>query len=73
MKCALCKKLVHRVICGDSRLPEVYDAFLKEIIRFSLTDPPLHNELYRRYKKDKLQIENDNMTSADFFTFFWIL
>ncbi len=63
------KKLVHRVVCGDSRLPEVYDTLLEgKFFDLVLTDPP-YNVNYTGGTKDKLQIENDNMTSADFYTF----
>jgi DNA modification methylase len=66
---SLQKKLVHRVVCGDSRQPEVYDALLQgKLFDLVLTDPP-YNVNYTGGTKDKLQIENDNMTSADFYTF----
>lgn len=63
------KKLVHRVVCGDSRLSEVYSLLLEgKLFDLLLTDPP-YNVNYTGGTKDKLQIENDNMTSADFYTF----
>lgn len=63
------KKLTHRVVCGDSRLPEVYDTLLEgKLFDLVLTDPP-YNVNYTGGTKDRLQIENDNMTSADFYTF----
>jgi DNA modification methylase len=63
------KKLVHRVVCGDSRLTDVYDVLLEgKLFDLLLTDPP-YNVNYTGGTKDKLQIENDNMTSADFYTF----
>jgi DNA modification methylase len=63
------KKLVHRVICGDSRITTVYDVLLEgKLFDLLLTDPP-YNVNYTGGTKDKLQIENDNMTSADFYTF----
>lgn len=66
---SLQKKLKHRVICGDSRIPEVYDTLLEgKLFDLVLTDPP-YNVNYTGGTKDKLQIENDNMTSADFYTF----
>jgi len=63
------KKLVHRVVCGDSRLPEVYDTLLEgKLFDLVLTDPP-YNVNYTGGTKERLQIENDNMSSADFYTF----
>ena len=63
------KKLVHRVICGDSRLPEVYDTLLEgKLFDLVLTDPP-YNVNYTGGTKERLQIENDNMSTADFYTF----
>jgi len=63
------KKLIHRVVCGDSRLPEVYEVLLEgKSFDLLLTDPP-YNVNYTGGTKDKLQIENDNMSSADFYTF----
>lgn len=66
---SLQKKLVHRVICGDSREPDVYEKLLEGLFfNMVLTDPP-YNVNYTGGTKDKLQIENDNMSSADFYTF----
>lgn len=66
---SLQKKLVHRVICGDSREPDVYQKLLEGLLfNLVLTDPP-YNVNYTGGTKDKLQIENDNMSSSDFYTF----
>ncbi|MEO8532849.1 MAG: DNA modification methylase [Flavobacterium sp.] len=66
---SLQKKLVHRIICGDSREPDVYQKLLEgAFFNLVLTDPP-YNVNYTGGTKDKLQIENDNMSSADFYTF----
>lgn len=63
------KKLVHRVVCGDSRLNEVYNTLLEgKLFDLVLTDPP-YNVNYTGGTKDRLQIENDNMSTADFYTF----
>ncbi|MEN9907152.1 MAG: hypothetical protein RLZZ540_293 [Bacteroidota bacterium] len=63
------KKLTHKVICGDSRLSDVYEKLLDGLLfKLLLTDPP-YNVNYTGGTKDKLQIENDNMSSADFYTF----
>jgi DNA modification methylase len=66
---SLQKKLIHRVICGDSRIPHVYEKLLDgSFFNLLLTDPP-YNVNYTGGTKDKLQIENDNMSSSDFYTF----
>jgi DNA modification methylase len=66
---SLQKKLVHRVICGDSRQDDVYQKLLEGLFfNLMLTDPP-YNVNYTGGTKEKLQIENDNMSSADFYTF----
>lgn len=66
---SLQKKLVHRMICGDSTLPEVYATLLNnEKFRLVVTDPP-YNIDYQGATKDKLKIMNDNMSSSDFYTF----
>lgn len=63
------KKLVHRVICGDICDQETYKNLLgDEKLNMVLTDPP-YNVNYTGGTKDKLQIKNDNMSSADFYTF----
>lgn len=63
------KKLAHKIICGDSRESDVYDKLLEGLLfNLLLTDPP-YNVNYTGGTKDKLQIENDNMSSADFYTF----
>lgn len=63
------KNLTHRVICGDSREPSVYEKLLEALLfNLVLTDPP-YNVNYTGGTKDKLQIENDNMSTADFYTF----
>lgn len=60
------KNLVHRVICGDSRDPEVYQKLLEGLFfNLILTDPP-YNVDYTGGTKEKLKIENDKMSSVDF-------
>lgn len=66
---SLQKKLTHRVVCGDSRLNTVYETLLEgKLFDLILTDPP-YNVNYTGGTKDRLQIENDNMSTADFYTF----
>lgn len=63
------KKLVHRIVCGDSRLPETYALLLvNELLDIVMTDPP-YNVDYEGGGKDKLKIQNDNMKTEDFYTF----
>lgn len=66
---SLQKKLVHRLVCGDSTAPAVYDDLLQgEKFQLLVTDPP-YNINYEGGTKDKLKILNDNMSSDDFYTF----
>lgn len=63
------KKLKHRLICGDSRDPEVYaKLFQGEKMDLLSTDPP-YNVNYEGGTKDHLKIKNDNMKSDDFYSF----
>lgn len=63
------KKLKHRIICGDSTDPLVYDALLlDEKFKLIVTDPP-YNIDYQGGTKDKLKILNDNMSSEQFYSF----
>lgn len=65
------KKLVHRIVCGDSTAPEVYATLLNgELFQLLVTDPP-YNINYEGGTKDKLKIMNDNMSSDDFYTFLY--
>jgi DNA modification methylase len=68
---SLQKKLIHRIVCGDSRSPEVYATLLpSELLQLIVTDPP-YNINYEGGTKDKLKILNDNMSQADFYTFLY--
>lgn len=63
------KNLIHRVVCGDSRDSAVYEKLLGgSLFDLLLTDPP-YNVNYTGGTKDKLKIENDNMSTSDFYTF----
>lgn len=66
------KNIVHCLICGDSTKSETYQALLQED-KFNLiiTDPP-YNVDYQGSTKDKLKIENDSMSDADFKTFLYL-
>lgn len=63
------KKLVHRILCGDSTQKESYDKLLSgEKFQLITTDPP-YNVNYQGGSSSKLKIQNDNMKSDDFYTF----
>lgn len=65
------KKLIHRIVCGDSTVPDVYMVLLNgEKFHLIVTDPP-YNINYEGGTKDKLKILNDNMSSDDFYTFLY--
>ena len=63
------KKLVHRIICGDSRNQEIYNLLLQdESFALVTTDPP-YNVDYEGGSQAKLKIQNDKMKTEDFYTF----
>ncbi|WP_417365920.1 DNA modification methylase [Flavobacterium beibuense] len=63
------KQLVHRLICGDSREPDVYSNLLQgENYNLIVTDPP-YNINYEGGTKDRMKILNDNMKSEQFYSF----
>lgn len=56
----------HRLLCGDSTLPESWALLCgEERIDLLLTDPP-YNVNYQGKTKAKLKIENDNLSEEDF-------
>ena len=56
----------HRVICGDSILPETYDALMDgRKANLVLTDPPYNVNVEETAGK----IKNDNMPDEDFYKF----
>lgn len=63
------KKLVHRILCGDSTQKESYDKLLSgEKFQLITTDPP-YNVNYQGGSSAKLKIQNDNMKPDDFYSF----
>lgn len=59
----------HRVVCGDSTNPDVLSIALDgELADCILTDPP-YNVAYQGGTKDKLTIQNDDMSAEQFDTF----
>ena len=56
----------HRIICGDSTLPETYQRLLADKkVDLYLTDPP-YNVAYVGKTKDALTIQNDKQTDDQF-------
>lgn len=56
----------HRVICGDSILPETYDKLMDgQMANLVLTDPPYNVNVEETTGK----IKNDNMPDEDFYKF----
>lgn len=66
------KSLIHKIMCGDSRNIEdwnkIMDGKKADILN---TDPP-YNVDYQGGTKDKLKIENDKQSDADFKTFLFM-
>lgn len=65
------KGIVHRLVCGDSTQNETYNKLGPEEFDLVVTDPP-YNVNYEGGTKAKLKIENDNMSSGDFYTFLYL-
>lgn len=65
------KGIVHKLVCGDSTLNEAYRKLGPEEFSLVVTDPP-YNVNYEGGTKAKLKIENDNMSSGDFYTFLYL-
>jgi site-specific DNA-methyltransferase (adenine-specific) len=59
----------HRIICGDSTLPETYQKLLADKkVDLYLTDPP-YNVAYVGKTKDALTIQNDKQNTDEFVKF----
>ena len=59
----------HRIICGDSTLPETYKKLLGDKkVDLYLTDPP-YNVDYEGKRDERLKIKNDNKSDEEFLKF----
>lgn len=59
----------HRLVCGDSTKPEVYETLMAgNKANLIITDPP-YNVEYVGKTKDKLTIQNDRMEKGNFYQF----
>lgn len=65
---SLNKNITHRLVCGDSRKKESYEALGAEPFNLICTDPPYNVNVQGGTDK-KLKIKNDNMKSEDFYLF----
>lgn len=66
---SLDKKLVHRIMCGSSTDRDNMSlVFIDEKADLIVTDPP-YNVNYTGGTKDKMTIQNDNMSSDQFYKF----
>lgn len=60
----------HRVICGDSTLPETYNSLMEgKRANLVLTDPPYNVDVEESAGK----IKNDNMSADDFYNFLFAM
>jgi DNA modification methylase len=64
------KELTHRIICGDSTLPEVFKNLLKEEkIDLTVTDPPYNVDYSGGSTGNRDKIANDKMEVSAFYDF----
>ena len=67
---SLQKGISHRIICGDSKLPENFTAVLQgEGIDSTVTDPPYNVDYQGGQKKKRKKIANDKMENDSFYQF----
>ena len=61
----------HRLLCGDSTQTDAFDKLMQgELADMVVTDPP-YNVAYEGGTKEKLKIENDDMSNDDFYKFLY--
>ncbi|MDR2205766.1 MAG: DNA modification methylase [Flavobacteriaceae bacterium] len=66
------KGIKHVVLCGDSTLSESYRRILSgEKFNLIVTDPP-YNVNYEGGTKERLKIQNDNMSDDEFYSFLYL-
>ena len=67
---SLQKGISHRIICGDSKLPENFTEVLQgEGIDLTVTDPPYNVDYQGGQKKKRKKIANDKMENDSFYQF----
>ena len=67
---SLKKELTHRIICGDSRAPEIYKKLLRgDQIDLTVTDPPYNVDYQGGNKQKRDKIANDKMETKSFYDF----
>lgn len=61
----------HRLLCGDSTQTDTFEKLMQgELADMCVTDPP-YNVAYEGGTKEKLKIQNDNMSNDDFYKFLY--
>jgi len=65
------KGITHKLVCGDSTDAKTYKLLGDESFDLIATDPP-YNVNYEGGTKQKLKIQNDNMSGDDFYSFLYM-